>query len=165
MPSDIKIVNNSINPTMNISITQGGYKVLPEGPDGDWNQVASTVPYAGGGNSALPTEVAWIDRNQGITNGEMFYWNVMLPDVNGALLATCTIQLQGTVGSSDISIKASAANGAFDGAWVKDYNDSPKYSVTQNGVTYYVSYYLEANSLGYSNPTFWVWMDQSAGKN
>jgi hypothetical protein len=154
MPSNIYIANNLSPNNINISITQVGDQILPEGPDGVWNQIASSVPNGGQWGNAY--EVAWIDRNQGITNGDTFFWNITVPDQNGAPLATCAVKLVGTLTSSDIAIKAMAANGSFDGDWVATYTDSPKYKVTQNNVTYYVGYFLEPNSLGYSNPTFWA---------
>lgn len=154
MPSNIYIANNLSPNSINISIDQVGDQKLPEGPDGVWNQIASSVPNGGRDGSAC--EVAWIDRSQGITNGDTFFWNVTVPDQSGAPLVACTVRLVGTLTSSDIAIKAMALSGAFDGDWVTTDEPSPKYKVIQNNVTYYAGYSLAPNSVGYSDPMFWV---------
>jgi hypothetical protein len=109
-------LNNLTPLPVNLTVTFPGKPIA----DVDWGQVQTTLqPFDVNNN------VAWVNRDEGIKDGESYTMLVNVNDTSGNLIVSASIGLTGTWDSSTISIGAQnvyfedpgGANGPYSDAW------------------------------------------------
>ncbi len=102
MPTYVYL-NNLTPLSVNLTVTFPGNQI----DAGDWAQLQTSLQPFG-----LDNQVAWVDRDVGIHDGESYTMLVNVNDSSGNLIVSANIGLTGTLTSSDITI--GAQNSYFD---------------------------------------------------
>lgn len=115
---------------------------------GDWQQLQTSL-----GPFDPNNQVAWVDRNEGIHDGETYTMLVNVIDAAGTTIVSANIGLTGTATSSDMTIGAQNAyftdtGHADDGPYTDPWTDG-------NGQTWVIEFdYLSPNVSGYDDVVY-----------